>query len=180
MRHVDDVRGATFSADESLILSWGRDGAVRLWDVATGDPVIRPLRHPDDVRRAAFGSDEGSVLTWSPDGFRIWELSGRPDVTPEALVLEIEARTGTRATATGEVRALSRDEWLRVRGEHDRLAARARQAGGGEDPRQVRREASADVTISSTTPAKSTAGDQPRTSRALLASPGGESASVGR
>ena len=43
MRHAPGaggVEGAAFSGDGSRVLSWGGDGAVRLWDVGTGEQRV--------------------------------------------------------------------------------------------------------------------------------------------
>ncbi len=76
------VQGAAFSGDGKRVLSWGGDGAVRLWDVATGAQIGREMRHERSaggVRGAAFSRDEGRVLSWGGDGaVRLWDVSGLP------------------------------------------------------------------------------------------------------
>ena len=90
MRHEHVVRGAVFNADGSRLLSWTEDGSdlnsmgdngmARLWDVATGQPIGKPMRHERDVLGAVFSANESRILTWSGDGTaRLWDAAtGQP------------------------------------------------------------------------------------------------------
>jgi hypothetical protein len=49
LRHEGKVRGATFNAEETRILTWSGDHTARLWDAATGKAVLPPLRHESNV-----------------------------------------------------------------------------------------------------------------------------------
>ena len=58
------------------ILTGGGDGAARLWDAATGEPVGPPLRHESEVRAVAFSPDGKTVLTGCQDkAARLWDVS---------------------------------------------------------------------------------------------------------
>jgi len=61
--------------------SGGVQGAIRLWDVATGQPVGQPLRgHTNDVNSVAFSPDGLLLATGSDDQtVRLWDVaSGQP------------------------------------------------------------------------------------------------------
>ncbi|HSW12752.1 MAG TPA: hypothetical protein VLI06_07925, partial [Solimonas sp.] len=48
----------------------------RVWDTATGAPLIGPLRHDDEVNSAVFSADGRKLLTASDDGTaRVWETA---------------------------------------------------------------------------------------------------------
>lgn len=72
--HKGPVLGATFSENESLVLTWSGDGTARIWSAETGEQIGPGWRHEDTVNGAAFSKDETRILTWSEDGTaRIWE-----------------------------------------------------------------------------------------------------------
>jgi WD40 repeat protein/tetratricopeptide (TPR) repeat protein len=48
-------------------------GEAQLWDVATGEPIDRPLPHPSAVSAVAFSPDGRTLLTVA-DAVRLWEM----------------------------------------------------------------------------------------------------------
>lgn len=86
--HDQDVNGVAFSYDGSMLATTGDDGAVRVWDPATGDQL------------AAFTGEPGGQVngpSFSPDGTRLaasWTNNGLVrviDVATERIVTEIGA-----------------------------------------------------------------------------------------
>lgn len=73
--HGGQVLGASWSRDESLVLTWGTDGNANLWDAVTGE-LYSVLSHSDWVNGAAWNLDDGQILTWSKDGSaNVWEAN---------------------------------------------------------------------------------------------------------
>ncbi len=73
--HLNLVRDALVSDDESKILTWSEDGTARVWRTATGGE-IRRIYHDGWVNGAAFMSADEQILTWSDDGtVRITDLA---------------------------------------------------------------------------------------------------------
>ncbi len=69
----DDVNGALFNKDESLILTWSDDCTARLWNARDGTPASQPMEHEYRVDGAIFSKDESLILTWSRGGTaRLW------------------------------------------------------------------------------------------------------------
>src|SRR6266568_4948339 len=76
--HTDLVSAVAVgrAGGREVIISGGRDGAVRVWDAATGEPVAAPpIRHTREVRAVAVGRagcrevfvsghDDGAVRVW--------------------------------------------------------------------------------------------------------------------
>jgi serine/threonine protein kinase/WD40 repeat protein len=71
-----------FSPDRKLVLTRSKDDkAVRLWDVATGKPVGRPLPHPEGFEEwgAVFSPDSKKVVTVVKRVARLWDVAtGQP------------------------------------------------------------------------------------------------------
>jgi tetratricopeptide (TPR) repeat protein len=88
---------AAFRGDDGLVAAGFEDGAVRLYDPATNQPVGPPrlLRH--GVVRVAFTSDGRLVAAIDEVGeSRSWPVPEPLDGNLDDLTLRIEARTGLR------------------------------------------------------------------------------------
>jgi len=71
--HTGPVRSVAFSPDSSLVLSGSEDGTMRLWEVSTGQELIRYDDLPGTVAAVAFnrdgtqalaGTTSNQVFTW--------------------------------------------------------------------------------------------------------------------
>ncbi|HEX5751644.1 MAG TPA: TIR domain-containing protein [Archangium sp.] len=79
------VSRAGFHPDGTRIILSNSEGTVRIWDVASGRPLVTLRRHTRPVGSARFDPDGSRAVTASQDGTaRIWDVaSGRPLVTLE-------------------------------------------------------------------------------------------------
>jgi WD40 repeat protein len=115
---VGSVTSVAFSLRDSgplLLASGGSDGAVRLWDPLSGQPLRKPVRgHSTRVDSLAFGSTEtGRLLLASAgaDGVRMWdpienmntiELSTAPKMSGTAISVAFgRLSDGTSLLAVG-------------------------------------------------------------------------------
>jgi WD domain, G-beta repeat len=83
--HTDQVLSVAFSPDGKTLASGSADHAVRLWDVATGDPIGDPLTgHTGRVWSVAFSPDGKTLASGSDDAtVRLWDVAtGRPIGSP--------------------------------------------------------------------------------------------------
>ena len=86
--HDVDVNQVAFSSDGSMLATTGDDGAVRVWDPATGKPIVEfqdpvwdPSANPEPVFGPTFSPD-GSLLAanW-PDMVRVYDLATGDRIT---------------------------------------------------------------------------------------------------
>jgi hypothetical protein len=93
--HIDDVFAAAFHPDGTRLATAGRDRAVWLWDLATGQAVARLQGHTGYVWSLAFSPDGESLVSGSGDfTLRLWDtapLKERYQARREAAALRPEA-----------------------------------------------------------------------------------------
>jgi WD40 repeat protein len=74
--HTDEVRSIAFFPDGRRLLSGGKDGAVRLWDVTSGEQrglfewgigFINAVAVAPDGKTAAAGGNKGNLVLWDID-----------------------------------------------------------------------------------------------------------------
>ncbi|MFI0368216.1 WD40 repeat domain-containing serine/threonine protein kinase [Actinomadura sp. 1N219] len=76
--HTDQVNSVAFSPDGKTLASGGKDGTVRLWDVAAERPVAVLDDHPDQVEAVAYSPD-GKLLAAAGMGstVQLWDTATR-------------------------------------------------------------------------------------------------------
>jgi WD40 repeat protein len=77
---------------------------VRVWDVATGKPISRPLQHPDVIYRVQFSPDGRRLATTCRDGFlRLWRMDLPLEGSPEEFRLAVECGSERALGPHGEL-----------------------------------------------------------------------------
>src|SRR5262249_45366292 len=75
------ISSVVFSPDGKVLATGASDGLVRLWEVATGKPILTPRGHEGLCRRVAFAPDGNTVVTGGADGtVRLWEATTGKEV----------------------------------------------------------------------------------------------------
>lgn len=95
---VQPIRGLAFAGERSQLAALGEDGAVRLWDVVTGNLLrsLLPAGHPKAV----------SCMALSPDGR--WIVIGASFIKADIFTAKVELLD---AVAGAEVRTLATHHW---------------------------------------------------------------------
>src|SRR5690606_3521574 len=74
------------------VVSGGRDGTLRLWDLATGRELASVIAHAGEVSVIAFDESNGRILTAGADRSIVeWDLEGLKLVQEHALKTEVRA-----------------------------------------------------------------------------------------
>ena len=93
--HTDRVWQATWSKDDSHILTASTDKTARIWDATTGKLLVTLTGHTGPVNQATWSNNESRILTASDDHTaRIW------DATTGKLLVTLAGHTGPVSHAT--------------------------------------------------------------------------------
>jgi WD40 repeat protein len=125
--HRGDIRGCSYAADESWVVTWADDQAL-VWDLAptkSNVPVSNavnlrsltfPLVHDGIVSGARLKPDGNRLLTWDDRG-TVWSWNLAVDnVESKQLRRTIyELHTGSRLEESGALVPLSEAEWAALR-----------------------------------------------------------------
>ncbi|HEV3436031.1 MAG TPA: serine/threonine-protein kinase, partial [Gemmata sp.] len=72
--HTDAVSSASFSADDSRIVTASADKTVKVWDAKTGTELFTLKGHTDAVSSASFSADGSRIVTASADKtVKVWD-----------------------------------------------------------------------------------------------------------
>jgi WD40 repeat protein len=78
--HTHEIFAAAFLPDGSRLASAGRDRTIHLWDLATGDELIRLPGHNNYVFSLAFSPDGNTLVSGSGDyTVRVWDSVPRTE-----------------------------------------------------------------------------------------------------
>jgi hypothetical protein len=105
-----------FSPNGTLILTGGRDRAVRLWDAATLLPIGPALLHRETVYRVGFSADGYRLITGAADGrTRVWQRYAPRPGGAQQVMAWVEAETGLRLGDEGAIHLLPSEAWSKSR-----------------------------------------------------------------
>ncbi len=110
--HGRPLNQASFSPDGRWVLTAGRDGVARIWDLATDQPVGAPMTHAGPVLGAEFSRDGRYVVTACEDRTaRVWEAASGKVVSPP-LAHRLPLRRVLLSSDGRQVVTASSRDWL--------------------------------------------------------------------
>ena len=127
--HRDVVNSVSFSPDDRLLVTAGRDHDVIVWDVARGVESYRiEEAHSGSIADARFSPDGRWLVTAGPISVRVWTVDGRPLwylYGPKPLLTAVAFEPDSRAIVTREDGGIVRRHVCELCGSIDELNALA-------------------------------------------------------
>jgi WD40 repeat protein len=78
--HIGDVNAIAYSFDKSLVITSGRDGYAKVWQVSDG-LLIRSIATGSDAETALFTRDSRHIIVANTKGISYWDISsGRQEL----------------------------------------------------------------------------------------------------
>ncbi|WP_194908954.1 nSTAND1 domain-containing NTPase [Catenulispora rubra] len=101
------VNQVAISPDGKMLATGSHDGTVRLWNVATAQPIGRPLINTNQYTLMAFSPDSQTLAVAGRDGIRVWNVAtqqpmGQLDMPPD-LPMSIAFSPDGKILATGNL-----------------------------------------------------------------------------
>lgn len=113
--HTGPVQSLAVSRDGELLVSGGRDNAVKAWEIATGKPIqtfrghssgVRSVAITPDGRRILSAGQDQRTITWSVDGYAEFRVLGgrRLSGHADAVLSAVFSRDGSAILTAGRDR----------------------------------------------------------------------------
>ncbi len=109
------VHSVQFSPDSKRLVSSGADGAVKLWDVTSGQEVRTLSAHADNVCDVTFSPDGSILASCSKDAtIKFWDSRPlTPKLRTDLLAIDLlQSQSGTFSSATEFAEPIRTKPWL--------------------------------------------------------------------
>lgn len=104
--HLASVTALSFSMDNKMLASGGRDSTIIVWDIHEGHLLQKLRWHTQYVNSLLFSSDNDFLISSSDDGTNVWDLLNRKLIHsyPEskATLVPIQSAEGAQAIVLAE------------------------------------------------------------------------------
>ena len=134
--HRGPVAAVLFGSDRKTLISAGRDGFVRFWNIESGKKVTE-FRHPDGIQAVALSADGRTLVSGGWEGrLRVWDTESHTQIAVltnhtawiSSVVLSPDGKMLASASADHTLRLWDTSSWQELdvlRGHHDEVASLA-------------------------------------------------------
>jgi len=116
-----NVKGTVFNENQDLFLTWDNKRLITLWNSKNGNKLLT-LKNNFDILELTFSKDHKSILVldmrWN---VTVYKIDRNRKLNKKYYPLEAQVETGTYLTQSGEVKALSKEEWLQKKKEYEQV-----------------------------------------------------------
>jgi len=118
-KHNGYVEGVIFDKNGDRILSWDSSGGkVKLWSIDR-QKLLLALKYDGNVKGAIFDKNGDRILLWDDyNTVKLYYLHRDRKLNKKFYSLEAEVESGLSLLSSGELKALSKEEWLKKKKEY--------------------------------------------------------------
>lgn len=116
-KHVG-VEEALFNQEETRVLSWSKS-SIKLWDIESGQLLL--TIKDNNIQGAVLSKDEKIVYFWTETQMKKYAFYPKYNIEKQHYPLRTQVETGVFLLPSGEIRRLSKDEWLQKKEQYENL-----------------------------------------------------------
>ncbi|CAA6806560.1 MAG: Unknown protein [uncultured Sulfurovum sp.] len=118
------VQEAFFNEDETRVLSWSTR-SIKLWDIESGQLLLKIK--DNNIKGAILSEGEKMVYFWTKTQMKKYAFYPEYNIDKQYYPLKTQVETGVFLLPSGEIRRLSKDEWLKKKNQYEKMSGNLHQ-----------------------------------------------------